>query len=232
MKKSVIALCASLLFATSTAMASAAGTGYGQSNCQMIYGGGEVCSDKIEFTIDKKVLTPNNSGFVDNLGSNDAKFQPGQQVTFKIIVKNTGNKKIERLDVRDTLPSYITFVSGVGTYDKNANVISYTISNLEKGATNEQSFIGAIASADKLPQNQNVVCLTNHAQATDNNGIVAKDDAGLCVEKGIIVKKPTPQVFESVPVKKIPETGPEALSLIALIPAGLAGFALRKKKFN
>lgn len=228
MKKSVIALCASLLLLTNAGFANAAG----ESNCQTIYGGGEVCSNRIKFTIDKKVLIPNKSDFVDNLGANDVKFQPGQQVTFKIIVKNTGDRKIDRLDVRDTLPSYITFVSGVGTYDKNTNMLSYAISNLEKGATNEQTFVGVIAATDKLPQNQSTVCLTNHAQATDNNGIIAKDSAGLCVEKGIIEKKPTPQVYESVPVKKIPETGPEAFALIALIPAGLAGLALRKKKFN
>lgn len=230
MNKSVIAFCASLLFLTNAGLSQAAGSGYGQSNCQVIYGGGQVCANKIQFTIDKKVLTPTKGGtFVDNLGMNDVKFQPSQQVTFKITVKNTGDKKIDRLDVKDTLPSYITFVSGVGTYDKNTNVLSYTIANLEKDATNEQSFVGTIAGSDKLPQNQSVICLTNAAQATDNNGIMAKDTAGLCVEKGIIVKKPTPPVYESVPVKKIPETGPEALSLIALIPAGLAGFALRKK---
>lgn len=230
MKKLTIAFLASLLLLTSAGLSNAAGTGYGQSNCQVIYGGGEVCHNKITFTIDKKVLIPNKGGsFVDNLGINDVKFQPSQQVTFKITVKNTGNKKIDKLDVKDTLPSYITFVSGVGTYDKNTNTLSYTISNLEKGSSNEQSFIGMITSADKLPQNQSVVCLTNAAQATDNNGIKASDTAGLCVEKGIIVKKPTPPVYDSVPVKKIPETGPEALSLIALIPAGLAGLALRKK---
>lgn len=227
MKKSVIALCVSLLLFINAGLANAAG----QSNCHTIYGGGEVCSNRIKFSIDKKVLVPNKPGsFVDNLGTNDVKFQPGQQVTFKISVTNTGDRKIDRLDVQDTLPSYITFVSGVGTYDKNTNMLSYTISNLEKGATNEQTFVGVIAGADKLPQNQSTVCLTNHAQATDNNGIIAKDSAGLCVEKGVIERKPTPQVYESVPVKKIPETGPEALTLLALVPAGLAGLVLRKKK--
>ncbi len=36
-------------------------------------------------------------------------------------------------------------------------------------------------------------------------------------------------MFEATPVKKIPETGPEMLPLLGLIPAGIAGFAMRRK---
>ena len=36
-------------------------------------------------------------------------------------------------------------------------------------------------------------------------------------------------IYEKVPVKDIPKTGPELLTLLALAPVGLAGFYLRKK---
>lgn len=202
----------------------------GESNCQVVYGGGEVCQEKIQFTIDKKVQRPTKGAdFVDNLSINDSRFQAGNTVTFKIRITNTGDKTIEKLNVVDTLPQYMTFLSGVGTYNSADNTVHYTISNLEKGSTNEQTLVVKVADAANLPSNQGVTCLTNAVSATDNRGVSANDSSAFCVEKQIISSKPTPAVFESVPVKKIPETGPEMLSLIALIPAGLAGIAIRKK---
>jgi len=202
----------------------------GTSNCQIVYGGGEVCESKIQFTIDKKVQAPNKGGeFVDNLTINDHRFIPGNNASFKIIVKNTGDATIEKLNVTDTLPAYLTFVSGPGNYNESNRTLSYTIDKLEKGKTHEQTFVVTIATADNLPANQGIVCITNEAMATDNKGTQAKDAASLCVQKETTGAKPTPQVFEKTPVKKIPETGPEMLPLLGLIPAGLAGIAMRRK---
>lgn len=204
--------------------------GSGSSQCQIVYGGGEICEDKIEFTLDKKVLLPTKGGnYVDNLTINDFRFQIGNTATFKIIVKNTGDKKIDTLTVVDTLPEHVNFVSGPGSYNNNNRTITYTINNLEKGATNEQTF--AVTISNTLPSNQGIVCLTNQATATNNNGITARDTAGLCVEQNVTGVQPTPapQVFQKVPVKNIPNTGPEMLPLLGLIPAGLAGLTLRKK---
>ncbi len=220
------------LFVTGAFLATA-GTSFaaaGSSQCQVVYGGGEICEDKIEFTLDKKVLLPTKGGnYVDNLTINDFRFQVGNTATFKIIVKNTGDKKIDTLTVVDTLPEHVNFVSGPGTYNNNNRTVTYTINNLEKGQSNEQVFTVTIANS--LPSNQGIVCLTNQAAATNNNGITAKDTAGLCVEQGVTTVQPTPgpQVFQKVPVKNIPNTGPETLSLLALIPAGIAGFTLRKR---
>lgn len=230
MKKKLFALTLISLMLSQAATSYAAGTTSGQSNCQVVYGGGEVCQEKIQFTIDKTVQRPTKGGdFVDNLSINDSRFQSGNNVSFKIVITNTGDKTIEKLDVIDTLPQYMTFVSGVGKYDSATNIVTYTITDLKKGETNEQTLVVKVADSSKLPVNQGITCLTNNAKATDNNGLVANDASAFCVEKQIITSKPTPAVFESVPVKKIPETGPEMLSLLALIPAGLAGIAIRKK---
>ncbi|MDO8270155.1 MAG: hypothetical protein Q7T54_05815 [Candidatus Levybacteria bacterium] len=202
----------------------------GSSQCQIVYGGGEVCEDKIQFTLDKRVLTPTKGGdFVDNLTLNDARFEIGNTASFKIIVKNTGDKKIDTLTVVDTLPQHLNFVSGAGTYNSNNRTITYTINNLDKGQVNEQVFTVTITNS--LPANQGIVCLTNHAKATDNNGITASDTAGLCVQQGVTPVQPTPapQIFNKVPVKNIPNTGPEMLPLLGLIPLGVTGLILRRK---
>ena len=202
----------------------------GSSECQIVYGGGQVCKEKVSFTIDKKVQLPTKGGsFVDNLTTNDAKFTPASEAIFRITVTNTGDRTIEKLEVVDTLPNHNIYVSGNGTYDKSKNTIAYTITNLEKGATDERSFSVKIGDASTLPQNQGILCLTNNSKATDNNGSVATDAASFCVEKSFV----EPELFNKVPVKNVPNTGPELLPLIGLVPAALAGYAIRRKsKFN
>ena len=73
------------------------------------------------------------------------------------------------------------------------------------------------------------MCLTNNVKGSDNHGNEAKDDASFCVEKDVVTSKPTPQVYDKTPVKNIPNTGPEMLPLLGLIPAGLLGAAMRRK---
>ncbi len=198
------------------------------SNCQIIYGGGQICQEQIKFTIDKKVLQPTKGGtFVDNLSITDTHFQPGSDVAFQITVNNTGDKSIDTLTVVDTLPSFLTFISGPGTFNSSNNTITYSISNLGTGASNQQSFVTKLLDSSKLPQNPTVTCMTNSVNANDNNGNSATDTSGLCVENP--VSTPAPKIFTTVPPKSIPNTGPEILPLLGLIPAGLSGLILRKK---
>lgn len=223
MKNSLITLIASAALLTSVGSVSAAGT----SQCQIIYGGGQICQDQIKFSIDKKVMSNTKGGtFVDNLTSNDPRFQPATDVTFQITVTNTGDKTIPTLNVEDTLPSNTTFVSGAGNYNSSNNTISYTISNLEAGKSNTQTFVARIANASNF--SEAVTCLTNNVKAHDNNGTTATDKAGFCVEKAVTAA-PQPKIFKEAPPKTIPETGPELLPLLGLIPAGITGYFLRRK---
>lgn len=213
-------------FLATAGIAIADGTGYGTSNCQVIYGGGQVCPTTLQFSIDKKVLAPTKGGtFVDNLGFNDSKFQPGDQVSFKITLKNTGDKTIDQITVVDTLPAYLTFTSGPGVYDATSRTITYIIKNLASGQSNNQTVVATIANVDSLPKDQGVMCLTNNVKGNDNQSDVANDSSAFCIQKEVM----TPKVFTTIPPKSIPNTGPEMLPLLGLIPAGLAGFTLRKK---
>ena len=213
-------------FLASAGVALADGSGYGTSNCQVIYGGGQVCPTALQFSIDKKVLSPTKGGtFVDNLGFNDAKFQPGDQVSFKVTINNTGDKSIDQITVVDTLPSYLTFNSGAGVYDATKKTVTYIIKNIPAGQSNTQTLVTNIANVDALPSDQGVMCLTNNVVGTDNNSDVANDSSAFCIQKPVM----TPKVFTTIPPKSIPNTGPEMLPLLGLIPAGLAGLTLRRK---
>lgn len=225
-KKLIATSLVTAAFLATAGSAIADGTGYGTSNCQVIYGGGQVCPTTLQFSIDKKVLAPSKGGtFVDNLGFNDSKFQPGDQVSFKITLKNTGDKTIDQITVVDTLPAYLTFTSGPGVYDATSRTITYIIKNLASGQSNDQTVVATIANVDSLPKDQGVMCLTNNVKGNDNQSDVANDSSTFCIQKEAM----TPKVFTTIPPKSIPNTGPEMLPLLGLIPAGLAGFTLRKK---
>ena len=215
------------------AFLAAAGVSYadGSSQCQIVYGGGQVCQQQIKFTIDKKVMQPTKGGgYVDNLTINDAHFQAGGNASFQITLTNTGSQTINQLTVVDTLPSYLTFVAGPGTYNADNHTITYTISNLEVGKSDQQTYTTAIADQKTLPQNQNVICLNNNVTGNDNNGDTASDTSSLCVENPVTpTSVPTPKVFGTIPPKSVPNTGPEMLPLLGLIPAGLSGLFLRRK---
>ena len=202
-----------------------------ESKCQVVYGGGQICETVTRFTLDKKIQSFSKGGtFVDNIAQADGTFAPGQQVAFRITVQNTGDNTIEDLDVADILPEELEFVSGPGNYDADSRTISYTIDRLEAGATDEQTFIARIKEAGALPQ-ENVICTTNSARAIAANNSTAEDTADFCIAREVPTKD-TPQVFDTPPVKETPSTGPEMLSLLALIPAAASGMYLRKKSIK
>lgn len=210
---------AAAVLSASASVAFASGT----SNCQVIYGGGEVCPPEVKFTIDKKVQTPNKGGsFVDNLSVNDAKYKAGQDVPFQLIVSNTGTKDIT-LTITDILPNYIEYVSG-GTYDANAKQVTNSVS-LKAGESKTLTIVGRITADTNMPADKSVMCVTNIAKAADGNGATAEDNAQLCIEKST----PSAKVYPTVPTKDIPNTGPEALALVILPPLGAAGLYLRRK---
>lgn len=205
-------------------------TAAGTSSCQIIYGGGEVCPPGVNFTIDKKVLSPTKGGgYVENIGASDTKFSPGQNVTFQITVKNTGNAKITGMQVVDTLPEFLTFVSGDGKWDAASRRITMSNITLDPGKSRTFTFVAKIADGSVFRSNEAVVCLINEVRATDSTGGNAMDTAQVCVQRSVPSELPQPQVMKGGPISETPPTGPEMLGLAALIPAGTFGYYLRKK---
>ncbi|OGH02171.1 MAG: hypothetical protein A2798_03515 [Candidatus Levybacteria bacterium RIFCSPHIGHO2_01_FULL_37_17] len=195
------------------------------ADCTTIYGGGQSCPPSYNFDINKLVQTPGKGGgtFVDNLSVNDPKYSPKQNVTFKLTVKNTGDKTIPTLTVVDTFPSYLSFVSGAGNYNSSNRTLTFTISNLEAGKSQEFTVVGKLSDENMMPSDQATICLVNYAQVSDNS-TQSNDSSQFCVQKQVLGK-----VFPAPKVVTTPPTGPEMVTLVGLIPAALAGFALRKK---
>ena len=226
----ILSFIAGAFVLTSLAGQAQASGSEGVSQCQIVYGGGQTCKDITKFTIDKKVQRTTKGGeFVDNLSMNDEKFAPEQQITFKITVKNTGDKTIEDLDVADILPQELVFVSGPGNFDTNTRTLSYRIESLDAGKTHENTFVVKSKPANELPADKGIICTTNTARSVAQDNSTAQDTSEVCIQKSVVTKPGTPQVFKGGTVKETPSTGPEMLALIGLIPAGAAGMYLRRK---
>lgn len=200
--------------------------------CQPVYGGGQTCVTTGNILVNKTVNNPATGQFVDNLGINDSKFAPNQQITFNIAVTNTGGTIILQTSVKDTLPSSVIFTSSspTGTFDQNSRTITWILDNLKPNETRNLTIQGVIVDANQLQKD--VICdpdkTTNVVIATANNGQTSQDFASFCIQKGATTKGGLP-VFPPPKVVTTPPTGPELIPLIGLLPAGIGGWFLRKK---
>lgn len=218
LKLTTIALTTAAFLVTATTIVSAAGS----SNCEVIYGGGDVCPTNTSFTVDKLVQVPSKGGqFVDNLTVNDPMFTASSDVSYQIKVKNTGSTKISSVIATDTLPASLTYVGG-GSYDAATKTVKFEAKDLEAGKEAVYILTAKVKDAKNLG-NVNPECVTNSVVATDDKGGRAEDTANLCITKS------GPKMEATVPTKTIPNTGPEALALAILPPIGAAGLYLRRK---
>lgn len=210
---------------------------FADTTCQPIYGGGQTCVQTGNIVINKTVQNPNSGGFVDNLGVNDPKFGPDQTVTFQLTVTNTGGSTLDKVTVKDTFPQFVSFLSGPGTFDANSKTLTFDVTSLAANETRTFTVSGKVAASNDLPSDQMTTCVVNQSKAIAGNQ-TSQDNAQFCLQKpGIAQPTPTQApttkgglpIMQPQPVKTTPPTGPEALALIGLLPAGLFGALLRKK---
>ncbi len=194
--------------------------------CVPVYGGGVSCPKQGEVLIDKKVRNPATGFYVDNLGPNDPKYRPQQIVSFQISVKNPGESKIDKITVTDTLPKFLDFMSGPGSYNAVTGKLTWEVDNLAGGDTQVFEVKGRVSHQAKLPVDKNVICPTNEfpqpiniVDVSASNGQTDRDEARYCIEKEVVV-----------PV--VPKAGPEnwLISISGLITSLGIGLKLRKNK--
>jgi uncharacterized repeat protein (TIGR01451 family) len=195
------------------------------ADCQTLYGGGQTCTN-FNFTVNKLVQIPNGSNFVDNLSVNDQKFSPSQTINYELIVTNTGNNSIPTLNVVDTFPQFINFVSGPGSFNSSNNTLSITVNNLGAGQSQTFNLKATTANSSTVPQG--ITCVTNQVNATDPNNVTDSDSSQACIQN-TVAPTPTPVILPVVPVKTTPPTGPEMLPLALLFPGAIGGLFLRRK---
>jgi len=178
----------------------------------------------LSILIDKMVAKPGggvqtkggivNYEYVDNLSPSDIRYKPGNQVIFKLKVKNTSNTSISNVTVKDFVPAYLEPIEEPGTFDSNSRVVTFDAGSF--AADEEKTYLlkMQLNSQDKMPADKGLFCLTNKAQAY--NGNISDDDvAQFCVEK------------EVVGTVKAPKAGPEMGIFMMLGELGLLGIGLK-----
>lgn len=213
------------------------------TGCQNIYGGGDSCVQSKDFSLNKTVKNPLSNEYIDNLSSGAAQYAPGQQVPFKIVIKNTSKKDLTNIMVKDTFPKYIDFQLGSGKYDPKTRTFSFSINKLAPNESRVYFISGMVVAKDKLPSDKDLTCVINQVSGTASKS-VSRDNSQFCLSKNpkttgsakttpAVTNPPTTKgglpVYPPTQTKQTPPTGPETLALFGLIPASALGFWLRKK---
>src|SRR5699024_11214254 len=77
-------------------------------------------------------VTPNHDVEISKVGiSNNAQAQIGDEITYTITVKNTGNKSLFNLFVEDEIPANLAIIDNGGATTVTGNSLTFDIANLE-----------------------------------------------------------------------------------------------------
>lgn len=170
--------------------------------CEPIYGGGERCWGTGEILIDKTVKRPDTGLFVDNVGINDPKFVPGQEVLFRLEVKNTGSGEFAKVTVKDTFPEYLDYIWGPLGWNSETRILQFDIYNLKAGESRQYEVMARVFTENRLPDNKTLFCVINTGRV-EADGKVDEDQSQVCFEEKVLG------------VKVLPPTGAENVWFLA-----------------
>lgn len=184
--------------------------------CTTQYGGSTNCTPS-DLTINKQVYNPVTKTFVENLTTTDPTFVPGNEVSYRLIVKN-GSGETFQANIKDILPPYMEFVSGPGTYNKDARTLEFKMENLIAGETRTVDILAKVVNADQFPSGKSLFCVVNVAEVHSLNRNDS-DSAQACLQNG------------PVTVTTLPVAGfGDMMMLLPFAGVALGGFAILKKK--
>jgi uncharacterized repeat protein (TIGR01451 family) len=227
-------------------------------NCLNLYNGGISCSTSELFDVEKTVQNPKDGSFVQILEPNQTKIMPGNTMIFRITITNTSDRTLEDIAITDQFSDTLTFTNAQkGTFDKDARQLRYTLESLPEGKSETFDLQTTIKAEGDLPNVTGPLCAINVVTARSGNEEESAN-VQFCIEKNQATNSssnPPPnfpggsnspasnnqvtqttnttkggQTVHTAPNQgKTPDTGPELLALIGLIPAGLGGYFLRRR---
>ncbi len=177
------------LFLTATALFAVTPTVLADYNetptCTNQYGNTVECPPN-RIVVNKKVRQAQNAyTFVENITSSDAAYSVNSEVEYDIAVTNTSNVNFATVTVIDVFPEYVTFVSGPGRYEADANKLTYEISDLKAGATVHNRVLVKIKDASAF-KNDLTCDIVNTVTATGPGGQSDQDTASMCVQTKVM----------------------------------------------
>lgn len=231
------------------------------TTCPALYNGGIVCQEAKDFSVDKKIQTPGDGSFVDQIPQSDRMIAPERTMIFRIEIANKTSRTLRNITVTDTLPAHIQFVRSDIPVKQSGDKLTLTLATLETKKTSRVNIETKVKAKSSLPATSPVICVANQVEARSGFNNLGRDFVTFCIDnastaeaaaatttspsfpdrtkggQSVTTPSPTPptstkggQVVHPAPnTTNNPNTGPEALALIGLIPAGVAGLWFRKK---
>lgn len=180
--------------------------------------GGE-CPTSSQIVVDKQIRDPRSKGevYVDNLLLSDYKFSPGEDIIFKITVKNTGTKTIDAVTIYDTIPTVANYVLLSGEPRESIRELTRDLGSLGAGESKTWFIRMRVKPSSQIPEG--TVCgdpnAINRVRVSAQNMPDSHDTSSFCVQKTVMG------------VTTQPEAGSETLiiaaGLVALAGVGLIG---------
>lgn len=183
--------------------------------CTTQYGGTTTCQPS-DLTVNKQVKNPDVDSFVENLTTTDHTFPPGSDVLYRLIVKNSSGETFDPVTVKDTLPSYLEFVAGPGTYNKDTKVLEFKLEKMIAGESRTIEVLARVVSANQFPSGKSLFCVTNVAEVSALNRRDS-DSAQACLQNGERVTTLPVAGFNDIMV------------LLPFLGVGLGGIALLQR---
>lgn len=213
MKKSIFIIFAAFLLSSfSVHSVFAGGT---DSNCKLIYGGGEVCASPSptntksvstsvpQFEINKFVNNPQTQVYVEELTEKDPMYRIGEVVSFKLTMKNNASTPLSNITIKDTFPETVEFNGGAGIYDNKKKVLSLSLDKLGSGESRDFYVQATIVRNVTFSDGKNVACSTNSVTMTAESKTVS-DKVQFCIANtggtaSVSSTSPTPTQVVAVP---------------------------------
>lgn len=176
-----------------------------------------------QLAVNKQVKDPRNGNFVENLNAQEYNFLDNQNVTYKIVVTNNGQKELHNIKVTDKLPSELKLVSANGfAYDKNSKTLSQNLSNLKVGESKTFEIKAKTQIAKTKGGAVIASCPVNTVEVRGDN-LFNHDQTQICVSDKVLSN-----------VKTLPATGPSKVvtTMIGSAALFLSSIVLFKKSFS
>lgn len=162
--------------------------------------------------VDKKVRPITDPTFYDNIDPKTKVFNEGEQIEFQITVSNNSNQVLENVELKDTLPKYLSLLFYPGTFNQTNNVITDEIGELGIGETQTYLVRATVSNVPTTTLASKNVCLINYVWA-GNNITADTDQAQYCIA-----------------ARSVPNTGADdiATKTLAVILVAVTAVGLRK----
>lgn len=133
-----------------------------------------------QIVVDKTIKGLDQAVWKDNYSRTDMVFKPGTQFEFQIVVKNTGNRNLTQIQVKDVLPASLSYIFGRNEAALNNLEVTWTIPEIRPGE--EQKTIMRVKVLRSIPVSLKE--WTNFVEAKAESGAYDSDTSAFWTVDG------------------------------------------------